>query len=164
MVSLHLDHGGVTELAGQADLATRAFDRCTSHGLEEGLHAGLIAIFGGLAAYVLHRDHQPGLEIAHHFRGLIAVINLPATAHTNNQHVGAAQHHPISGAQPSGGAAQVGKLQASLLPAPEGGLTKPASAHPVVGARNPVNLQASDFVGARVEKDLAVGHVGAFVE
>ena len=57
----------------------------------------------------------------------------------------------------------MGKIQAPLLPAPQGGLTKPAPANPVVGARDPINLQAGDFVGAWVDQEFAAGHVGAFV-
>ena len=124
----------------------------------------MVAVRRGLAADVLNRDDPLGCQLAHHRRGFRAVVNLRATADTDDQHIGLAQQHPVLRTQLGGRAPQVGKGQAPLGPAPEGGLSEPTSAEAVMGGRDAFDLEAGQAVGAGLAQKLAAGHRGSFIQ
>ena len=58
----------------------------------------------------------------------------------------------------------MGKAEASLLPAPQGGVAKAASAHAVVGIGKAIQAQAADAVRPRLGQKTAAGHIaGPFI-
>ena len=58
----------------------------------------------------------------------------------------------------------MGKAEATLLPAPQGGVAKTASAHAVVGIGKALQAQAADPVRPRLGQKTAAGHIaGPFI-
>ena len=102
----HTAHGGAT------------------HGVEEGLYAFLVTAFRCVAVDVLHWDDAFGVQLIHHCRGFFGGVDLAAAANADDQHIGVAQQHPVGRCELSSGGTEVGKVEAPLLPAPEGGVAK----------------------------------------
>ena len=68
-----------------------------AHGIEEGLHTLLITAFRCLAVHVLHRNHALWIQLIHQRRSFFGVVELAAAPYADDQHIGVAQQHPVSG-------------------------------------------------------------------
>ena len=107
---------------------------CAPHGIEEGLHALLITARRSVSVHVLNWDHPSGIELLHQISGLIAVVDLAATTHADDQHIRVTQQNLVGSRDRPGSGTYMGEIQPSLLPAPDGGLAETASLNPIMGA------------------------------
>ena len=113
---------------------------------------------------VIEKNDALGVQLIHHRRGFLGVVDLAAAAHADDQHIGVAQQHPVGGCEFSSGGTEMGKAEAPLQPAPEGGVAKAASAHAVVGIGKALQAQAINAIRPGLGQKTAAGHVaGPFI-
>ena len=144
---------------GDVSFNTRptGLDGTPGQSLQKILGAGLITVGRRFAATdVLHRDHHFRVELLHHISGFRTVVNLGATTNAEDQHIRAPQQHLVFGLECCGGAAEMGEVQSTLLPAPDDAIAKSATAEAVVGSGKAFKAQAFDAVATRAGQKTAL--------
>ena len=96
---------------------------------------------------VIWRWQQGGLDFAH----------LGTTTNAEDQHIRPAQQDLVFRLECCCGAAEVGEVQATLLPAPNHAIAKTATAEAVMGSGKAFKAQAFDAVATRTGQKTALG-------